>query len=229
MSRNRNLAYLLDSDGDVKASALNNDPTTLLELEVTATSAEVNLVDGVTATTAELNLLDGITATTTELNYVDGVTSNIQTQIDNISTSFTLAADFGSTDTFTTGSTLRFTGGTGVTTTVSDDTITFAIAQAVATSSDVTFNSITGNGSGLTNVDAITLDGLSSSDFLTSTSVAPSAVASTSSNAYATSDYGNLTNDSGTAGFVNEPIRATAYQDLALPGTTVSVDWGDLS
>lgn len=38
---------------------------------------------GVTATAAELNVLDGITATTTELNYVDGVTSNIQTQLNN--------------------------------------------------------------------------------------------------------------------------------------------------
>ena len=36
---------------------------------------------GVTATTAELNKLDGVTATTQELNYVDGVTSNIQTQL----------------------------------------------------------------------------------------------------------------------------------------------------
>ena len=36
---------------------------------------------GVTATAAELNVLDGITATTTELNYVDGVTSNIQNQL----------------------------------------------------------------------------------------------------------------------------------------------------
>ena len=36
---------------------------------------------GVTATSAELNVMDGITATTTELNYCDGVTSNIQTQL----------------------------------------------------------------------------------------------------------------------------------------------------
>ena len=36
----------------------------------------------VTATAAELNILDGVTATTAELNYVDGVTSNIQTQLD---------------------------------------------------------------------------------------------------------------------------------------------------
>jgi len=36
----------------------------------------------ITATAAELNLLDGVTATTAELNFVDGVTSNIQTQLD---------------------------------------------------------------------------------------------------------------------------------------------------
>lgn len=36
----------------------------------------------VSATAAELNILDGVTATTAELNYVDGVTSGIQTQLD---------------------------------------------------------------------------------------------------------------------------------------------------
>jgi hypothetical protein len=36
----------------------------------------------VTATAAELNILDGVTSTAAELNYVDGVTSNIQTQLD---------------------------------------------------------------------------------------------------------------------------------------------------
>lgn len=48
----------------------------------TVTTDELNILDGVTATTAELNTLDGITATVTELNYVDGVTSNVQTQLD---------------------------------------------------------------------------------------------------------------------------------------------------
>lgn len=38
---------------------------------------------GVTASAAELNILDGATLSTTELNYVDGVTSNIQTQLNN--------------------------------------------------------------------------------------------------------------------------------------------------
>ena len=47
---------------------------------------------GVTATAAELNIMDGVTATTAELNYVDGVTSNIQTQLNGkLSTSGTAA------------------------------------------------------------------------------------------------------------------------------------------
>jgi len=42
---------------------------------VTATTTELNLMDGVTATTSELNILDGVTATATELNILDGVTA----------------------------------------------------------------------------------------------------------------------------------------------------------
>jgi hypothetical protein len=42
---------------------------------VTATAAELNVLDGVTATTAELNILDGVTATTAEINVLDGVTA----------------------------------------------------------------------------------------------------------------------------------------------------------
>jgi len=49
---------------------------------VTATAAELNILDGVTATAGEINLLDGVTATTAEINYLDGVTSSIQDQLD---------------------------------------------------------------------------------------------------------------------------------------------------
>ena len=42
---------------------------------VTATATELNIMDGVTATTAELNILDGVTSTATELNILDGVTA----------------------------------------------------------------------------------------------------------------------------------------------------------
>ena len=65
------------------AGAISPDLSTLTinGTDVTATAAELNVLDGVTATTAELNILDGVTATTAEINYVDGVTSSIQTQL----------------------------------------------------------------------------------------------------------------------------------------------------
>ena len=53
---------------------------------VTATTSELNIMDGVTATATELNIMDGVTATTTELNHVDGVTGNIQTALDSKAT-----------------------------------------------------------------------------------------------------------------------------------------------
>jgi hypothetical protein len=54
---------------------------------VTASTAELNILDGVTATAAEINVLDGIppTLTATEIGYLDGVTSSIQSQINAIS------------------------------------------------------------------------------------------------------------------------------------------------
>ena len=48
---------------------------------VTATTAEINLLDGVTSTTAELNILDGVTATATELNIMDGDTAATSTTL----------------------------------------------------------------------------------------------------------------------------------------------------
>jgi len=47
------------------------DATTLTTLGITASAAELNILDGATVTTAEVNILDGVTATTAELNYND--------------------------------------------------------------------------------------------------------------------------------------------------------------
>ena len=54
-----------------------------------------------------------------------------------LSTSFTLSADSGSNDTFNNGGTLTFTGGQGIDTTVSDDTITIAAELATETNAGV--------------------------------------------------------------------------------------------
>ena len=54
-----------------------------------------------------------------------------------ISTTFSIAADAGSTDSFSTGGTLTFSGSNGVATTVSDDEVTFAGTDATASSKGV--------------------------------------------------------------------------------------------
>jgi len=61
------------------------DPTadrTITFPDSTGTVVVVDGVGNVSVSTAELNVLDGITATTAELNYVTGVTSGIQAQLD---------------------------------------------------------------------------------------------------------------------------------------------------
>lgn len=65
---------------DVDLSAISITASQVSDL--TATAAELNILDGALVSTEELNLLDGVTATTAEINHLDGVTSAIQTQLD---------------------------------------------------------------------------------------------------------------------------------------------------
>ena len=79
-----------------------------------------------------------------------------------VSSTITLAADSGTNDTFTTGNTLTFSGGTGIDTTVSDDTITIAIDSTVTTaSSTTTFTNKTfdanGTGNSISNIEVADL------------------------------------------------------------------------
>ena len=57
-------------DGTAHLDAINFNGTL-----ISATAAELNIMDGVTASTSELNIMDGVTATTSELNIMDGVTA----------------------------------------------------------------------------------------------------------------------------------------------------------
>ena len=63
-------------DGTLHADAINFNGTA-----ISATAAELNIMDGVTATTAELNTLDGITAVVGELNALDLGSTAIGTAI----------------------------------------------------------------------------------------------------------------------------------------------------
>ena len=83
-------ALISDSGGDIAVSGVTTTELDILD-GLTASTAELNIMDGV-RTTAELNIMDGVTATTAELNYVDGVTSAIQTQINSKQATITGAA-----------------------------------------------------------------------------------------------------------------------------------------
>lgn len=62
---------------DVSEAKVNTRLTNLenWKSDITATPAEINILDGATLDTAELNILDGVTATTAEINVLDGVTA----------------------------------------------------------------------------------------------------------------------------------------------------------
>ena len=62
-------AAVVDITGSLDLGSLVVGGTT-----VTATVAELNIMDGVTATTAELNIMDGVTSSTAEINKLDGFT-----------------------------------------------------------------------------------------------------------------------------------------------------------
>ena len=117
--------------------------------EVNATTLQLSGT-AISATAAEINLLDGVTATTAELNYVDGVTSNIQTQLDNISvTGGTL------TKTFLAGEQSTITLTSGVL--VPNVTVTKEVAQTGTTNNDWLVNSSSENYTRYNSATAVTL------------------------------------------------------------------------
>ena len=125
--------------------------TKLAVSNATATFAPINNAT-MTGTTQFANLSDG-TITITAFADEDNMASNsaalvptqqsvkayVDTEIAGISSSFTLSADSGTNDTFTTGGTLTFAGTANeIETTVTDDQIQIGLPNSVTVSNDLT-------------------------------------------------------------------------------------------
>jgi hypothetical protein len=71
------------ADGATDVDIASHDTSNGLKLGgtlVTATAAELNIMDGVTATTAELNIMDGVTRTASQINSArDGTVTSVAT------------------------------------------------------------------------------------------------------------------------------------------------------
>jgi hypothetical protein len=148
---------------------------------------------GVTATAAEINILDGATLSTEELNYVDGVTSAIQTQLNAKAASSDLTTHTGATEAH--GATGAVVGTTN-TQTLTNKTLTSPVIN--------TPTGITKSDVGLANVDntsdaskpvstatqtALDLKAPLASPDLTGTPTAPTATAGTNTTQVATTAF----------------------------------------
>ena len=125
---------------------------------VTATAAELNKLDGVTATTAELNILDGVTATTAELNKLDGVTATTA-ELNKVDGLTATTAELNYTDGVTSNIQTQLNGKqatiSGAATTIDTENLTASRA-------------LISNGSGKVAVSAVTSTELSYLDGVTS-------------------------------------------------------------
>ena len=189
---------------------------------ITATAAEINILDGVTATTAEINKLDGLTATTTELNYVDGVTSAIQTQLN------AKASAASPTLTGTTSISTLSLGGTTITATAAEINI---LDGVTATTTELNYtDGVTSNIQTQLNAKAPI-----ASPTFTGTSTVPSLVLGSGSTVTSIKDEDNMASNSNTALATQQSIKAyvdnsavdlTAITTDVEPNTSASNDLG---
>jgi hypothetical protein len=118
--------------------------------DVTWTSGNFDGTANVTgaSTLATVNSNVGSFGSTTAIPIVTVNAKGLVTAVSTgaISTSFDLDADSGTTNAVAGGETLTIAGGTGVATSVSGNTVSVAIGQAVATNSNVTFNNVSVDG-----------------------------------------------------------------------------------
>ena len=139
---------------------------------------------------------------------IDGQGRITTASLETIATSFDVAADSGTTDTVNGGETLTFAGGTGVSTTVSNNNIAINIASGIISSS--------------TQIDALfNLDGIVSASAFTSPS--QGTVRATINGVQTDVDTGLQTGDSPTFVGITATGNALIQGDLTVQGTTTTL------
>src|SRR6056300_643244 len=121
--------------------------------------------------------LSSVAGTDTTLASAKAIKAYVDTQTASQMTTFTISDDSSTTSTITQSDTLQFLGGTGIDTTVSADTVTFAIDSTVTTNSGtqtLTNKTIDASSNTLSNIAnaSLTNSTISVTDGSTSTNVA---------------------------------------------------------
>lgn len=184
--------------------------------DVTATAAELNVLDGVTATTAELNVLDGVVATTAEINYLDGVTSPIQTQINDIIA--------GETDGTVTSVGLSVPTGFAVSgspvTASGNLQLSFASGYSLLTSAQAT---------SISNIPTATSDLTNDSGFITSQYSPPTAFGAVGTYAFLVKNGTSVTSGSSVAGSSLQSGGVSAVQSRTINNASYDANVTGLS
>ena len=146
-------------DGVAYVDAINFNGTA-----ISATAAELNIMDGVTSTATELNILDGVTSTTAELNILDGVTSTA-TELNLLDGVTATTTELNYNDT-----------GAAVGTVVASKVVTADANKDVASFRNVTattfignIDAVDGDFDGTLEADAITVGGVALNEFISDT------------------------------------------------------------
>src|SRR5210317_2230181 len=153
-------AVITDSNSAIDAFKIGNSTTvggTLKLNEGTNNGTNFVAIKAPNAVTADttFTLPDGV-GSNGQVLTTDG--STVALSWSTVNSTFTLAADSETNDSFSTGGTLTFTGGNGIDTTVSDDQISIAIDSNVLTASSThtltnkTFDA-NGTGNSITNIE----------------------------------------------------------------------------